>query len=85
MDSGMKEPVAVDGIVEWNRVRVSDVFITELKELGYKWNEQEERYELGYDTMKAHNKAHTTRLDPISFQPDEFHRAVHKGYGGDCK
>jgi hypothetical protein len=80
----MKEPTAVDGIVEWNHVRISDTFQAELKAWGYKWNEQEERYELGYDALKELNKAHTTVLDPISFQPDEFHRAVHRGYGGDC-
>ena len=81
----MKEPVAVDGIVAWNAVRIANSFVQELKALGYQWNEAEERYELGYDAMKEHNKAHTTKLDPISFQPDAFHMAVHKGYGGDCR
>jgi hypothetical protein len=80
----MKEPQPdKEGNIVWNHTRVTAALVQELKSYGYEWNETEECYQ--FDSHKIKCNDEPTRLSPISFEPDAFHRAVHPAYGGDCK
>ena len=79
----MKEPVAVNGIVAWNGIRLSEAIVNELKSYGYKWNPKEQCYLLPWDVLTK--KTTPAKLPELSFEPDAFHRALHPAYGGDCK
>jgi len=81
----MKEPVPDEnGIVRIRTCKFTVADIAAFKARGFCWNEEREIYELDYDKYKEENKYKGSKLEPMSFQPDNFHRAIHKGYGGDC-
>jgi hypothetical protein len=80
----MKEPQpGPSGILRWNQTQITAGMAAELKSFGYRWNEEEECYDMPIDIFRHWNNP-GIKLEPISFEVDAFHRAVHPPYGGDC-